>query len=73
MKSAFLRLLPNAGFLGSGWFMRLWEGQPFSFANFSIVIVATVRLSLLVFKCQHFACKIFSYIYRTDDAFKARN
>jgi len=26
-----LRPLPNADFLSSDWFMRLWEGQPFSF------------------------------------------
>jgi len=26
--------LPNADFLSSYWFMRLWEGQPFRFENF---------------------------------------
>jgi len=40
-KSVFLRPLPHAGFLSSDWFMRLWEGQPFSFANFNIVIITS--------------------------------
>jgi len=26
--------VPNADFLSSDWFIRLWEGQPFSFAKF---------------------------------------
>ena len=30
-KSVFVRPLPNADFLSSDWFMRLWRGQPFSF------------------------------------------
>jgi len=30
-KSVFVRPLPNTDFLSSDWFMRLWEGQPFSF------------------------------------------
>jgi len=30
-KSVFVRPLPNADFLSSDWFMRLWKGQPFSF------------------------------------------
>jgi len=29
-----VRPLPNADFLSSDWFMRLWEGQPFSFEKF---------------------------------------
>jgi len=30
-KSVFVRPLPNADFLSSDWFMRLWRGHPFSF------------------------------------------
>ena len=29
--------LPNAGFLSRGWFMRLWEGQPFNFGKFLVM------------------------------------
>jgi len=36
-KSVFVRQLPNADFLGSDWFARLWEGQPFSFENISVM------------------------------------
>jgi len=36
------KLLPNfaskyADFLSSDWFMRLWEGQPFSFAKILVM------------------------------------
>ena len=36
-KSVFARPLPNADFLGSDWFMRLWEGQPFSFEKILVM------------------------------------
>jgi len=43
-------MLPSASFLSSGWFMRFWEGQRFSFANFSIVIV-TSHSSCFYYTC----------------------
>jgi len=32
-----VRPLPNADFLSSDWFMRLWEGQPFSFKKILVM------------------------------------
>jgi len=40
-KSVFVRPLPNAEFLSSDWFMRLWKGQPFSFEKIFSNIVVT--------------------------------
>jgi len=34
-----VRLLPNADFLNSDWFMRLWEGQPFSFEKILVMLL----------------------------------
>ena len=53
--------------------MRLWEGQPFSFGKMFSNVVATSHsscvFSLLVFKCQHLACKIcLTFTGLTDDA-----
>jgi len=44
-KSVFVRPLTNADFLSSYWFMRLWEGQPFSFEKIFNNVVATSHSS----------------------------
>jgi len=38
-KSVFVRPLPNADILSSDWFMRLWEGHPFSFEKILVIIL----------------------------------
>jgi len=38
-KNVFVRPLPNADFLSSDWFMRLWEDQPFSFEKFLVMLL----------------------------------
>jgi len=38
-KSVFVRPLPNADFLSSDWFMRLWKGQPITFEKFLVMLL----------------------------------
>jgi len=38
-ESVIVRPLPNADFLSSDWFMRLWKGQPFSFEKFLVMLL----------------------------------
>jgi len=46
-----VRPLPNADFLSSDWFMRLWEGQPFSFEKFLVMLLQLATVRVFFFTC----------------------